>query len=57
MQGTIIYLVWRNFSGKNGEIREIEVETYLINDFNAIKIISLSKVNQAWANSCPIDRK
>ena len=42
---------------KNGEIREIEHKTYLINDFNAIKIISMSKVNQAWANACYIDRK
>ena len=30
---------------------------YLINDFNAIKIISMSKVNQAWANACSIDVK
>ena len=42
---------------KNGEIREIEHKTYLINDFNAIKIISMSIVNQAWANACSIDRK
>ena len=55
MQGTKIYLVWRNFSGKNGEIREIEGKIYLINDFNAIKINSISKVNQAWANACSID--
>ena len=40
---------------KHGEIREIEGKSYLINDFNAIKIISLSKVNQAGANACSID--
>ena len=39
------------------EIREIEEKTYLINDFNLIKIISISKVNEAWANSSPIERK
>ena len=57
LQGTKIYLVWRNFSGKNGEIREIEGKIYVINDFNAIKIISISKVNQAWANACSFDVK
>ena len=39
------------------EIREIEGKTCLNNDFNAIKIISISKVNEAWANSSPIDGK
>ena len=39
------------------EIREIKEKTYLINDFNAIKIISISKVNEAWANPSSIDRK
>ena len=39
------------------EINEIKEKTYLINDFNSIKIISISKVNEAWANSSPIDRK
>ena len=39
------------------EIREIKEKTCLINDFNAIKIISMSKVNQAWANACSIDGK
>ena len=33
------------------EIREIKVKTCLINDFNAMKIISISKVNEAQANS------
>ena len=42
---------------KNGEIREIEGKLYVINDFNAMKIISISKVNEAWANSSPIDGK
>ena len=42
---------------KNGENREIEGKTYLINDFNSIKSISRSKVNQAWANACSIDVK
>ena len=41
----------------NMEIREIKEKTYLINDFNSIKFISISKVNEAWANSSPIDRK
>ena len=36
------------------EIREIKEKTYLINDFYAIKIISITKVNDAWANSSPI---
>ena len=39
------------------EIREIKEKTCLINDFNAIKTISISKVNEAWANSSPIDGK
>ena len=39
------------------EIREIKEKTGLINDFIAIKIISLSKVNEAWANSTSIDGK
>ena len=39
------------------EIREIKEKSYLINDLNAIKIVSLSKVNEAWANSSPINRK
>ena len=39
----------------NIEIREIKGKICLINDFNAIKIISLSKVNQALANACSID--
>ena len=39
------------------EIREIKEKTYLINDFNANKIISISKVNEVWANSSPFDRK
>ena len=39
------------------EIREVKEKTCLLNDFNAIKIISISKVNEAWANSSPIDRK
>ena len=42
---------------KNGEIREIEGKRYLINDFHAIKILSISKVNQAWANACSINVK
>ena len=41
----------------NMEIRETKDKTYLINDFNAIKIISISKVNEAWTNSSSIDRK
>ena len=41
----------------NMEIREIKEKTYLINDFNSIKLIFMSKVNVAWANSSPIDRK
>ena len=41
----------------NMEIREIKEKTYLNNDFNSIKIISMSKVNEAWANSSRIDRK
>ena len=28
LQGAKKYLVWRNFSGKNGEIREIEGKIY-----------------------------
>ena len=39
------------------EIREIKEKTYLINDFNSIKSIAISKVNEAWANSSSIDRK
>ena len=39
------------------EIRDIKEKTYLINDFNVNKIISISKVNEVWANSSPIDRK
>ena len=39
------------------EIREIKEKTCVIYDFNAIKIISISKVNKAWANSSPIDGK
>ena len=39
------------------EIREIKGKTRLINDFNAIKAISISKVIEAWANSSPIDGK
>ena len=39
------------------EIRKIKGKTCLINDFNSIKIISMSKVNEAWANSSPIDGK
>ena len=39
------------------EIREIKEKTCKINDFNAMKIISISKVNEAWANSSPIDGK
>ena len=41
----------------NMEIRETKDKTYLINDFNAIKTISISKVNEAWANSSRIDWK
>ena len=41
----------------NMEIREIKEKTYIINDFNAIKIISMAKVNEAWANSSRFDRK
>ena len=39
------------------EIRWIKEKTCLINDFNSIKIISIPKVKEAWANSSPIDRK
>ena len=39
----------------NMEIREIKGKTCLINDFNSIKIICMSKVNEAWANSSSID--
>ena len=39
------------------EIREVKEKTCLIYDFNAIKIISISKVNEAWANSSQIDGK
>ena len=39
------------------EVREIKEKTCLINDFYAMKIISISKVIEAWANSSPIDGK
>ena len=39
----------------NMEIREIKEKTYLIYDYNAIKIICITKVNQTWANACSID--
>ena len=57
MQGTNIYLVWGTLVEKNGEIPEVEGKIYLINDSKSIKIISLTKVNQAWANACSIDIK
>ena len=41
----------------NIEIRGIKEKTYLINDFNSIKIIFIPKVNEAWANSSSINRK
>ena len=41
----------------NMEIRGIKGKTCLINDFIALKIIFMSKVNEAWANSFPIDGK
>ena len=41
----------------NMEIRKIKEKTYLINDFNANKIIFISKVSEAWANSSSIDGK
>ena len=41
----------------NMEILEIKEKTYIINDFNSIKIISIPKVNDTWANSSRIDWK